>query len=100
MESKSIREALQDDMAEMFWLELERLAPSDSVIVVDGSIDLLEVGEQIAADNTERVSAWLEGGKVYRPNETQLEVLRTSSNRFLCVIVKPFVLAQEITVNC
>ncbi len=92
----TIRETLIRDMAEMHWLELERLAPDGALVCVGKELDLLDAAEQIALDNTEKVKYWMESGLLRRPEEEESNAWSQAETKFLCVIVKPFVLIQQI----
>jgi hypothetical protein len=86
-------------LASMGPIELSDLRPHltrDSVIVVDGSLDLLEVGEAVARDDKERVSAWVVGGLLGKPSLEQLaRWAKTEGPAWTALVVQPFVLVQE-----
>ena len=67
-----------------------------AVIVVDASLDLLEVGEALASDDKARVAAWIEGGLLGKPSlETIERWSRTEGPAWVILIVQPFVLLRE-----
>ena len=83
------------DEAEWSWLEphFER----DSVIMVSLELDLVDVGEAIADDNTQRVQRWIEEALIQKPSSTQIvDWNQNQSKRFKALIVRPYVLAQEL----
>lgn len=96
MSKSEMRETLLRDMAEMHWLELERIAPEGALVCVGKELELIAVAEQIALDNTPQVKQWMESGQLYRPEEKDSQAWGESNAKFLCVIVKPFVLIQHI----
>lgn len=92
--SADLKDQLKQDMAEVNWLELTRSAPIDSLIAVAADLDLIEVAEQIALDNSDAVANWIKSGALERPDEHRREEWNAKPPQFLCVIVKPFVLIQ------
>lgn len=86
-------------MASMGPVELSDLRPHlarGSVIVVDSSLDLLEVAEAVARDDKARVSAWLADGLLGKPSLEQLERWsKVEGPAWTAVVVQPFVLLRE-----
>lgn len=86
--------ALQVDVAEWNWLRahLER----GGLIVVDREMDIAEVAERIARDDIETVGAWIETGKLSKPNEEQVATWDAKSGTsFSTLIISPYVLIKE-----
>jgi len=86
--------ALQVDVAEWSWLRahLER----GGVIVVAPELEIAEVGERIARDDTATVGAWIESGKLAKPSESQIAAWDAdSSARFNTLIISPYILMKE-----
>jgi len=86
--------ALQVDVAEWSWLRahLER----GGVIVVDRDLDIAEVGERIARDDTAAVGAWIETGKLFKPSDSQIAAWDDDkSARFSTLIISPYILMKE-----
>jgi hypothetical protein len=68
----------------------------DAVIVVDASLDLLEVGEAVARDDKSRVAAWIESGLVRKPTLEMIEVWsKIEGPAWTALVVQPFVLLRE-----
>jgi hypothetical protein len=91
-----MRETLKATMGP---IELSDLGPHlsrDAVIVVDGSLDLLDVGEAVARDDKERVSAWVAAGLLAKPSLEQLgRWSKAHGPALTALVVQPFVLLQE-----
>ncbi|CAG0958531.1 DUF2288 domain-containing protein [Geobacter sp.] len=86
--------ALQVDVAEWSWLRahLER----GGVIVVDRDLDITEVAERIARDDTATVGTWIEAGKLSKPSDGQIASWDTdSAARFATLIISPYILMKE-----
>lgn len=94
MEDIRARLAENVDVAEWDWLipHVKR----DAVVVVDGSLDLLDVGVAIASDNTSSVQHWISEALIYKPSPEQMSFWNENrAQKFNAIIVAPFVLVQE-----
>lgn len=68
----------------------------DTVIVVDGSLDLLDVGEAVARDDKERVATWVTANFLRKPSLEQLERWsKLVGPAWTVLVVQPFVLLQD-----
>jgi hypothetical protein len=86
---------LNDLVDEAEWDWLIPHAKRDAVVIVDNGLDLVEVGEAIAADNVPIVQRWIEEGQLIKPSPQQLSDWDGDrSKRFRALIVQPFVLVQ------
>lgn len=86
--------ALQVDVAEWSWLRahLER----GGLIVVAPGLELAEVGERIARDDTATVGGWIESGKLSKPSDGQIAAWDADkAARFSTLIISPYVLMKE-----
>ena len=86
--------ALQVDVAEWSWLRphLER----GGLIVVAPELEIAEVGERIARDDTAVVGAWIEAGKLSKPSDGQIAAWDADSSAcFSTLIISPYILVQE-----
>ncbi len=86
--------ALQVDEAEWGWLRphLER----GGVIVVDPTLDLVEAGLAIAADDSATVAAWIGASRLAKPSREEIAAWdATPGKRFRSLIISPYVLIQE-----
>jgi hypothetical protein len=90
--------ATKIDVAEWSWLRahLER----GGLIVVDGSLDLAEVGVKVVGDDAARIGAWIKDGLLGKPSAAQIEAWDADQARcFDTLIVSPYVLIQERTAS-
>lgn len=92
-----MRDSLAATMGPIEFSDLRAHLVRGAVIVVDASLDLLEVGEAVALDHKERVAAWIEAGLVGKPSlETIERWSRAQSGGWTAVVVQPFVLVREV----
>ncbi|NET73805.1 MAG: DUF2288 family protein, partial [Sphaerospermopsis sp. SIO1G2] len=69
--------------------------PSATTITAEG-LDLLDVGEAIASDNTTSVENWISEQLLTKPSSEQLGTWNVNkAKRFNALIVEPYVLIQE-----
>ncbi|MBD2664400.1 hypothetical protein B6N60_00883 [Richelia sinica FACHB-800] len=91
-----IKTELTQNLDEAEWEWLIPHAQRDAVIVVADGLDLLDVGEAIASDNTASVQLWIDEQLITKPSPAQLgEWNSDRTKRFNALIVEPYVLVQE-----
>ncbi len=92
-----VKTQLIKDLAPMDWETLIPHAKRDAVIVVDGALDLVEVGVAIAEDNAAFVQHWLSELLLHKPSLEELNDWNTEPEKqFNTLIVQPFVLITAI----
>ena len=78
------------------WIMLRAHLERGGVIVVDGLLDLAEVGAAVAVDDVRTIERWIASGLLGKPTTRQIDCWDTAQGqRFLCLIVSPYVLVQE-----
>jgi hypothetical protein len=91
--------SLEIDIAQWQWLEPH--SQRDALFVVSRDLDLVEVGEKLAADDADTVQRWLASRLVQKPSSEQLASWgKESSRNFKMLIVSPFILIQESDAAC
>jgi hypothetical protein len=91
-----MREALIAAMGPIEFSDLRPHLVRDVIIVVDRSLDLLDVGEAVARDDKERVAAWVEDGLLAKPSLEQVERwAKTEGPAWTALVVQPFVLVRD-----
>ena len=82
------------------WHWLRPHQQRDALWVVTAGLDLEIVGTALTRDNAAAVRAWLADGSLCKPNQEQLERWESDPLQSLAMlIVQPFVLVQERTLN-
>ena len=64
--------------------------------MVEQELDLIEVAEAVACDQSGPVRQWLAGAQLARPGLQRVLDWEEKASRFQILIVQPFVLAQEL----
>jgi hypothetical protein len=91
-----MREELARSLGPVQFSDLRAHLARDAVIVVDASLDLLDVGEAIARDDKARVARWIEAGLVGKPSLEALERwAKVRGAAWTSLVVQPFVLVRE-----
>ncbi|XXX79882.1 DUF2288 family protein [Sorangium sp. So ce134] len=91
-----MREQLAKTLGEVFWTDLRAHAVRDGVILVADDLDLLDVGEAVAANDAAKVQAWIAAGKLTKPTAEDLTRWPLQVDlRFLSLVVAPFVLVRR-----
>ncbi|MBD2439884.1 DUF2288 domain-containing protein [Nostoc sp. FACHB-110] len=92
-----LRAELTEGLDEAEWDWLIPHAQRDAVILVDPGLNLLDVGEAIANDNTQSVQQWIDEQLITKPSLEQVGQWNCDrQKRFNTLIVQPFVLVQEM----
>lgn len=94
--SQDLKYELSEMVAPADWAWISPHANRGAVVVVDQSLDLVEVGVAIATDNTFAVNHWIAEALITKPSPLQLEIWdQTAKKKFQSLIVQPFVLVQD-----
>lgn len=78
------------------WSELQTFFAHGSVIHVHESLDLLLVGEQLAADNTDAFKEWTSANLVGPVSDDQARDWYEASAEVWTLVIKPWVLVQSV----
>jgi hypothetical protein len=90
-----LRAELAESLDEAEWNWLAPHAQRDSVILVDTTLDLLDVGVAIANDDVTSVQHWIDEAMIGKPSPAQLsEWNLNQTQRFTALIIQPYVLVQ------
>lgn len=77
------------------WQELVRFFARGVVVKVDKSLDLVEVGACVSADDTAAMQAWLDASLVSRASDDDARDWTERQPDFWCLVTAPWVLVQE-----
>jgi len=84
----------QVDTAQWQWLRAHN--ERGALILVEGMLELVEVGERLVADDSAAVQSWLASRLVSKPTAEQVAVWNAEPDKlFSMLVVSPFVLIQE-----
>ena len=84
-------------MADVNWNDIKPHAQRDAVIVVNETLNLLDVGVAIAQDDKKAVEHWITEQLISKPSNQQLSDWNIDQTQlFKTLIVQPFVLVQSV----
>ncbi len=92
---QDLKTRLAQDLADSLWSDLQPHAKRDAIIVVDASLDMVEVGLALAQDNVTSVQHWIDEQLIQKPTPQQLHDWNCQPElQFHTLIVQPFVLIK------
>ncbi len=90
---QDIKVQLTQELADIEWNSLIPHAQRDALIVVSESLNLIEVGVAIAADDVISIQDWISQGLIHKPSSEELSSWNADPNKkFSTLIVQPFVI--------
>ena len=92
----SLLEKLHLETAKMSWLELQPFFAKGSVLIIDQSLDLIQIAVDFAEDHTEKLSVPIEQKLIAAPTNDLARQWYDQKECLWTVVVSPFVLVQEI----
>ncbi|WP_148864558.1 DUF2288 domain-containing protein [Marinobacter fonticola] len=95
MPPKDTRDKLNLETAQVPWRDLQTYFARGQVVFVSESLDLLEVGEALAADDKVRFQQWMSEGAVGDVPVERAQSWYDSDARLWAVVIAPWVLVQD-----
>lgn len=90
-----MREQLAAALGNVFFSDLRAHLARGAVVVLDPTLDILDVGEAVVADDKTKVASWIENGLLRKPSLLELETWSAiKDDRWQSLIVAPFVLVR------
>jgi hypothetical protein len=94
--AEELRQKINLETGQLTWSELARHFARGTVVVVDPSLDLIEVAVQMCADNAARIEQWHQEGLLHRAQDEDARHWNEQQSTFWTCVVAPWVLVQEI----
>ncbi|VVN87102.1 hypothetical protein PS691_01558 [Pseudomonas fluorescens] len=94
-EPSTLYAKLLGETASITWKELEPFFAKGALLWVDASLDLIEAAEAVAANQAEKVAAWLAGEELAKVSATRAQDLLERDPQLWAVVVSPWILIQE-----
>ncbi len=95
-EEKGLHEKINLETSKIAWKELQRFFAAGKAIAVGPSLDLVEVALQVSQDNKSEVAQWMSSGYVNGVTDEQAREWLNTNASVWAVVVKPWVLVQNI----
>lgn len=91
-----IKEKLQKEVLESNWEPLAPHFARGTVYLVDGDLDIVEVGAAMATDNVADIKQWLDNGLMATPTPEEATLFAKDNGIFFnMLIIEPYVLIQR-----
>lgn len=91
-----LRAKLHSETAKIGWAELERHFARGVVVAVAPELDLIDVAQTLACDDSATLAAWMQAGQVTRAEAEQARDWHAREAVFWAVVVAPWVVIQEV----
>lgn len=94
-----LRDEIHSETSKIAWSELQRFFAAGKAIYVAVDLDLVEVAIQVSTDNSELVRQWMDTGKIAPVSDDQARCWIDTDATVWAVVVKPWVLIQDLKEN-
>jgi hypothetical protein len=91
------RARIINETAKIAWQDLERFFASGKVLLVTTGTDLIDVACALEEDNIAQVKIWTDELQLAPVSDDQAKIWVAGDSRLWAVVVKPWVLVQEIS---
>jgi hypothetical protein len=99
LNDEDLRRRLNLETGRLGWPDLQRHFARGVVITLAANMDLIEVAAGFARDDTARVEQWLSRSCIRRATDADALHWSTTGPVFWAIVVAPWVLVQEITLQ-
>ncbi|MGI9294566.1 MAG: DUF2288 domain-containing protein [Pseudomonadales bacterium] len=89
-----LADKLNMETSTIAWRELQTFFAKGAVLMVAAELDLLQVAEQLVADNTDLVEQWMADNKLAKVTDQQASEWIAADAVVWAVVIKPWVLVQ------
>ncbi|NQD93196.1 DUF2288 domain-containing protein [Pseudomonas sp. CrR25] len=86
---------LLGETAPITWQELQPFFARGALLWVEGTQDLVAVGQAVAENDQGKVAAWLADGVLHKVDDSRAADLLARDPQLWAVVVAPWVLVQE-----
>ena len=91
-----LKQDILSETAKIAWSELQRFFAAGKAIHVSVDLDLVEVALQISNDNSEVIKRWMDNDQLASVSDDQARYWIDSDATVWAVVVKPWVLVQDL----
>lgn len=92
---EELRQKINLETGRIGWQELARYFAKGYVVVVDPSLDLVDVAVKFCADNKAQFESWTHDGLIHRAQDDDARRWNENNSVFWSCVVAPWVLVQE-----
>ena len=92
---QELRQKINLETGQLGWHELARHFAKGTVVVVDASLDLVDVAVKFCADDKAQFETWTNAGLVKRAQDDDARRWNDNNSVLWSCVVAPWVLVQE-----
>lgn len=96
LNAEELRQTLNIESGKAEWSELQIHFARGTVVVVDPSLDLIDVSEKFVKDDKSVIETWMKDNKIYKATDENAKQWVKDEPIFWAVVVPPWVLTQRI----
>jgi hypothetical protein len=93
-DTSSNQDKLDKYTGDVTWDYLRPHYKEGTLLYVDPALDLKVAGKAMADDDKGQIQAWLKSGDLLQPGDLHVQHWEQSGERFIALVVSPFVLFQ------
>jgi hypothetical protein len=84
------------ETAKISWQELEKFYAQGKLILVDSTLNLVDVGYSISLDDATKIIEWMEDGLLTKQFDNQAKQWHKENTQVWSVVIHPWVLVQAV----
>lgn len=84
------------ETAKISWQELEKFYAQGKLILVDRTLNLVDVGYSISLDDATKIIEWMEEGLLLKQFDHQAKQWHKENTQVWSVVIHPWVLVQAV----
>lgn len=96
LNAEELRQTLNIESGKCGWKEIQVQFARGMVVVIDPSLDLIDVSEKFVKDDKDSIEKWMNDTKIWRSTDEDAKAWVDSDPTFWAVVVPPWVLVQNI----
>lgn len=90
---KALKE-LEKELGVATWSELAQHLAKDNLIIVSSGLKLLDIGFSVIKDEKDKIKSLIDKEQIKKPTENQISSWQSENPKFICLVARPFILAQ------
>ncbi len=95
-EEDSTKEKVNQETSKIAWSKLQRFFAQGLAVYISPSLDLVDVAGAFSKDNKALVEKWMHQQQVHLVTDQQAEKWVQNNTQVWAVVVKPWILVQNI----
>ena len=94
LNAEELRQTLNIESGKCSWNEIQVQFARGMVVVIDQSLDLIDVSEKFVKDDKASIESWMKDKKIWRATDADAKAWVDETPIFWAVVVPPWVLVQ------